>query len=288
MHDFSIYKESLMELGGARSKISIIDDNDNNIMLKLQEDNTYFYISEYIAYKLANNLKIPCQEVSLGIYNGIRCSAIKLFTSMYETVHSYVEMHSSSLDSEDHASEYIEDEKQYTLLNIKHVLETYKNLSIPVKERLDAFQDMCIFDALMGNFDRHWGNWGYYGRPKNYKITPLFDNGSSLYPSRNMDETMKCLSDDKYLTSKILKYPTSPIRITINKKTNYVDLINEVVNIFGKERLLKFSQDYVKIDLDKLFDDKDLMEHISDIDVIFYKKVIQMRFDLIIRGVLNV
>ena len=46
------------------------------------------------------------------------------------------------------------------------------------------FWEMFAVDALLGNFDRHNGNWGFLYDPKEKKreIAPVYDCGSCLLP----------------------------------------------------------------------------------------------------------
>lgn len=48
-----------------------------------------------------------------------------------------------------------------------------------------SYCERFIGDALVGNFDRHMGNWGYITDTKNQTIypAPIYDNGSTLFPA---------------------------------------------------------------------------------------------------------
>ncbi|MFT8318824.1 MAG: HipA domain-containing protein [Sporolactobacillus sp.] len=60
----------------------------------------------------------------------------------------------------------------YTLDNIIACLKPYR-LDIKVVP-------MILFDALIGNQDRHCDNWGIIREDNSCSFSPLFDNGSSL------------------------------------------------------------------------------------------------------------
>jgi hypothetical protein len=66
----------------------------------------------------------------------------------------------------------------------------------------DGWADACLFDALIGNTDRHQDNWGclHSGRPGAQRITfaPLFDNGTSLGHERFVDR-IAGWKDENYL-----------------------------------------------------------------------------------------
>lgn len=63
--------------------------------------------------------------------------------------------------------------------------------------------DALLFDALIGNTDRHQDNWGFIITPKGNHLAPLFDNGTSLgherFPCRVKEWT------DRQLNSYIAK-----------------------------------------------------------------------------------
>lgn len=53
------------------------------------------------------------------------------------------------------------------------------------------FWRMFVVDALLGNFDRHNGNWGFLVDPSdNWRasIAPVFDCGSCLLPQADRDD----------------------------------------------------------------------------------------------------
>ena len=56
--------------------------------------------------------------------------------------------------------------------------------AIDPKELEERFWDMFIVDALIGNWDRHNGNWGvlYDTVHDMVALAPVFDCGSCLYP----------------------------------------------------------------------------------------------------------
>lgn len=77
-------------------------------------------------------------------------------------------------------------------LLLKHVMEmSYGALMNTAKflkglgiEHYDAFVDMLVFDAVVYNTDRHYGNFGLLVDNKTNKpigFAPVFDNGLSLF-----------------------------------------------------------------------------------------------------------
>ena len=67
------------------------------------------------------------------------------------------------------------DSKNLAHYNIKRVLEIVEGNGI-----LPFFYDMCLFDFIIVNQDRHCENWGIIRINNSITPSPLYDNGSSL------------------------------------------------------------------------------------------------------------
>ena len=50
-------------------------------------------------------------------------------------------------------------------------------------------------DALIGNTDRHFGNWGFIKKDDIISFAPVYDCGSSLHPLLSENEQIKLMSD---------------------------------------------------------------------------------------------
>jgi HipA-like C-terminal domain len=71
-------------------------------------------------------------------------------------------------------------------------MRAISGIGSPVKNWRQWWVDALLFDALIGNTDRHQDNWGLIFRPRPDKIdlcrmSPLFDNGTSLGHERFVD-----------------------------------------------------------------------------------------------------
>ena len=83
---------------------------------------------------------------------------------------------------------------------IKEILSTDPDLQM----NPDLWNDYCqrfIGDAFVGNFDRHMGNWGYLVSRTNPDEpptpAPIYDNGSTLFPSLSSKAMTDVLSTKK-------------------------------------------------------------------------------------------
>ncbi len=142
------------------------------------------------------------------------------------------------------------------------------------------FWTLYIVDAIIGNFDRHGGNWGFIKENNIYTLAPIFDNGSCLYPNLTDDaEMLKIIENNEETDMRIFKYPTSQILLN-NKKSSYFDVISSLKFPECNEALKRV---YLKFDLEKVFKIVDETNYISEIQGKFYKHMIKERFNKIIK-----
>jgi hypothetical protein len=66
------------------------------------------------------------------------------------------------------------------------------------------FTKMLLFDLLIGNGDRHQDNWALLWNLSGFKISPLYDNGSSFMFS-NLDSNLNIEKLGKYLKNTVSK-----------------------------------------------------------------------------------
>lgn len=273
--DFSNYRLSGINYGGSEKKLGILI-NDKRYMLKFQK-NTVFgkrnnHLSEYIGSKIFELIGLPVQKVYLGTYKNEQVVACKDFINEYEQFVPFNDIGESSIDVDFFKN-------QYTYENIMYMLEENKKIT-NVLETISMFWDMYIVDAFIGNFDRHGNNWGFIKFNNNYKIAPIFDNGSCLYPQMTDENQMQLIINSIEETDKrIYHYPTSQIKIE-NQKSSYYDVIYSTRYEECNKALKRV---YNKIEIDKIYSIVDDIENISDIHKKFYKHMIKERYEKILK-----
>lgn len=155
------------------------------------------------------------------------------------------------------------------------VLEENSHL-INVKETKDKFWDMFIIDSLIGNTDRHNGNWGFLlnKETKELNFSPIYDCGSSLNPMLD-DEEMKNITSTELKNLAINCY--SCLREN-NNKINYMSFIKEMKNIDCNNALKRV---FNNIDIIKINNFIDNIECISNYRKDFYKNIINIRYNIL-------
>ena len=123
--------------------------------------------SEFYASQIAEAMGINAIPYGLSKWKGVLCSTCELFT--------------------DKDTAYVPVGRIVTKGGMKAVQKYYEQLG---PEFEDALRDMILFDALICNTDRHFGNFGFLVDNRANKIVapaPLFDHGNSLFNLAGMD-----------------------------------------------------------------------------------------------------
>lgn len=272
--DFSNYPLSNIRYGGSERKLGILI-NGEPYMLKFQKITQFGkrnnHLSEYLGSHIFELLGFNVHQTYLGSYKNEAVVACKDFVCKgYEFV-PFNDVGESTIETD-------KEKYQYSYNDIILLLEKNKKIT-SIEETVSVFFDMFIVDALIGNFDRHGANWGFLKKDNKYSLAPIFDNGSSLFPQLvNEDEMKLILSDEDELNERVYKFPTSQIKLN-DKKSSYFEVISSLKFNEINKSLLNI---YPKIDLEKinaLFDSL----NISNIHKQFYKRMIEERFNKIIK-----
>lgn len=232
-------------------------------------------VSEYIGSHIFESVGIPTQETLLGLYTNKGKTKIvvacKDFTSPGIVIQDFASLKNQMVDSE--RSGY------GTELN--DIVDTiYTQTAIDSKQLSERFWDMFIVDALIGNWDRHNGNWGflYNTQDDTLSLAPVFDCGSCLYPQADEELMENILLNKDELDFRIFEIPTSAIKID-NKKIKYFDFISSLENDECNKAL---SRIVPKIDMNKIKQIIDDTPFISEVQRTFYYTMIAERKERIL------
>lgn len=232
-------------------------------------------ISEHIGSTVFNMLGITAQQTLLGLFtvNGkekVVCACLD-FTSGGKILYDFCSIKNTVIDSE-HGG---------TGTQLTDILESIEKQQFLNPEKLlEHFWNVFIVDALLGNFDRHNGNWGflYDCASDTAELAPIFDCGSCLLPQADETVMIKVLNDENELNSRIFRFPTSAIKLG-DSKINYYDFLlsgqNNDCNA-AVERIVP------RINIEQIENFIDEVPYISDLQKDFYKTYIGARYEKIL------
>ena len=277
MIDFTECIEELNNYKGSEKKKTLIYDNKKYLVKfpdPVREKNKNIsYInnafSEYVGSNIFRLVGFKTQNTILGkyVYNGkekIVC-ACEDFTDENNVLYEFENLALST-----NPDKKIETE----LVDIIEVLEDAK-IMIP-NDAKEKFWDMFVIDSLIGNTDRHNGNWGFIlnNKTKDIKFSPIYDCGSCLNPMledkqiEELNETeMKNLATNCYSCIKENR-----------KKINYITYIKSKRNEECNKAICRIFNKINKNEINGFINE---IPYMSNIRKEFYKKIIKLRYDII-------
>ena len=238
-------------------------------------------IIEYMINKIGDVLGIKMNEVDLVKANGqIRFLSKYFLNPMEEKL-----VHGAEICSE-YLGDYEEGERIANDKGEARKVFTFEFINNAIRNvfphdfefLLNEFVKMLVFDAIVGNNDRHFYNWGVIQNVRNsnkrVNFAPLYDSARGLFWNFD-EENIKRYLDNYTSTNgkKVLNYIVSSkprVSIEYNKEANHLDLV---------EFLKRSNDTYFQIisELSNESKEKDVMNMLEkDIFIYFSKNRIEL------------
>ena len=279
MIDFTNAIEEFNNYKGSEKKKTLIYNNKKYLVKfpdPIREKNKNIsYInnafSEYIGSNVFKIVGFKTQNTVLGKYeyNGkekIVC-ACEDFTDSENVLYEF----------ENLALSVNPDKKIETELNdIMEVIEESKMIDSKITRQ--KFWDMFVIDSLIGNTDRHNGNWGFLLNKTTRKaeFSPIYDCGSCLNP---MLEEQEIEGFSKVELKNLVVNCYSCIKED-GKKINYMSFIKQKKNEECNNAIKRL---FANINIDEIKKFINNIECMSDVRKEFYKDIIGQRYEIIKR-----
>lgn len=278
MIDFTNAVEAFNHYKGSEKKKTLLYNNKKYLVKfpdPVREKNKNIsYInnafSEYVGSNIFKIAGFETQNTILGKYNyngkeKIVC-ACEDFT---DDEHLLYEFENLALST--NPDKKIETE----ISDIMEVLEESKKL-INVEETKEKFWNMFIIDAIIGNTDRHNGNWGFLLNKYTGKasFSPIYDCGSCLNPMIE-DESIEKINETEVKNLAINCYSCLKEN---GKKINYMSYIKQTNHKECHQSIVRM---FENIKIEKINDFIDEIEGMSETRKSFYKQLIGIRYNII-------
>lgn len=216
----------------------IVNPRDGQIGLfkDRKAEDTTDNISEKIASEIARVIGLPAAKVDLAIWENTRIGMISykvngksenLIEGLTYISNIYPEYNKDKLIDE-------ETGKYYSLEMILNSVNGFKL----IKDLLKIF----IFDFIIGNTDRHHSNWGVIQNEEGVRISPVYDNASSLCAYEKDEKIEKMINDKNWVSAQCNSKSKTIIRIDgSKKKITHYEFISYIKNNYYDE-----TKDFVK------------------------------------------
>jgi len=177
------------------------------------------------------------------------------------------------------ANETVDSDKKMrtTIEDVHYIIE--HNPMIEDKAGIkNRFWDMFVIDALIGNCDRHLGNWGVVVTAKNdIEFAPIYDCGSSLGALVD-EQNMKSNLQIPAKFSNAEKNVTSVYRFN-EKRVFYHEIFNNPP-LELEEALFRM---FPLIKMDEIFSLIEKTEMMTDVHKTYMKQALELRYREILR-----
>ncbi len=283
MIDFTEFPVRNKTYAGANgSKLSVIYEG-NLYMLKfpaapsINKGMSYANgcISEYLGCHIFDSVGIPVQETLLGTYtkNGKQkiVVACKDFTAGGLVLQDFASLKNTIIDSAHNGYG----------TELSDIVRTFEEQTAIDSEILsERFWDMFIVDALIGNWDRHNGNWGflYNSDTDGIALAPVYDCGSCLYPQADEEIMRSVIQDSAERDLRVFERPLSGIKIN-GQKINYFRFISSLENQDCNRALRRIVP---QIDMNKIIAIVNDTPYVSDLQKEFYVTMLRERKEKIL------
>ncbi len=278
MVDFTTAKEQFNIYKGSEKKKTLIY-HDKKYLVKFpdpvrQKNKNISYInnafSEYIGSNIFKLCGMKTQNTILGTYHydkkdKIVC-ACEDFTDSENSLYEFENLILST---------YPDKKIDTEIPDIMKVLEENNHI-IDSKKTKEYFWDMFIIDSLIGNTDRHNGNWGFLlnEKTKEVIVSPIYDCGSCLNPMLEDNEINTMDSKEQ----KNIVLNTYSCLKEDGKKINYISYIKEQKNKDCNEALLRIFPNIKIKEIEKFIEN---IESLSIIRKKFYKTILENRYKIL-------
>lgn len=277
MIDFTNAIEQFNNYKGSEKKKTLIHNNKKYLVkfpdpVREKNKNISYINNAYSEYIGSNIFKLSgfkTQNTLLGIYkykekDKIVC-ACEDFTDDNHVLYEFENLALST-----NPDKKIETE----LTDIIEVIE--ENKIIDTSNTKQKFWDMFIIDFLIGNTNRHNGNWDFLldKTTGKFEFSPIYDCGSCLNPMLD-DEAIGKIDANELKNLALNCY--SCLKINGNK-INYVSYLKQMKNKECNDAIKRL---FLNINMNEIKKFIDNIECISNIRKEFYKNILEQRYNIL-------
>ena len=204
------------------------------------------HYNELLAEKIAKRLGINCCSYYLGSYRGFVGNASALFKrENYQSMAEFLQ-------------EIYGRKQCYKRNNIISIRDAfYKEFNLATANKLtEELINIFLFDALIGNEDRHADNYGLIRDGKNVSFAPLFDNEKMLGNNSINDGWYALgIDQDDYKAKENLLYKF------LNNNYSYKIKLKEMLPVISEESIEEI---FLELEMDGINIKRDYKEIIKE------------------------
>ena len=234
--------------------------------------------SEHIGSRIFISCGIAAQETSLGYFTDKTSGKRKIVVGCKD----FTQNGGTLYEMDKLSNPIAPDEGQLgtTIENVNRIIDETE-LITDKKSIKDGFWDMFVVDALIGNKDRHFGNWGIIEKYGEVSLSPVFDCGSSLSALLEDSEMEELLETPGVL--KVEEYNIASVYNMNGQRIRYHEIFKNPPEGLAEAIL----RTVPKINMDEVCSIVDSIAYISDTRKEYLKQALSMRYEQILAPALK-
>ena len=229
--------------------------------------------SEWLGCHVFEHLGIPVQETLLGTFRGkLACACLDFVENRDDEVE--LVPFRALIDAE---ADYESGRRNVELSTLLETLDASPALE-PVRDAARRrFWETVVVDAVVGNYDRHPGNWGYLRERRGFdrpvvELAPVFDCGSTFVPVMSEAAMAGYLADPDRLRERVARTPRSNVERG-GRAMTYGELLSAPEARPGREILLGLAERVEALDVAEIARSSGAF---SEVQCMFYGKMVQL------------
>ncbi len=282
-------RDSFADYDGSDRKDGLISPDGQRYLIKYSErhtritdlDTSYVNnaVSEYVSSHILSIVGFSVHDTFLATKNQELLIACKNFCSESSKLIEFGRYLRKHYDSADVG-------RLPTLSQLNFILSSDEDLSPHEEEFQLIYWERFIGDALVGNFDRHMGNWGYMVSKNGVSTAPIYDNGSTLFPALSEKGMNEILQSEKELMKRVYLFPKAALLIN-GQKASYADLLMSGYNEYLSKAVLQ-TVPRIESKMPDVITFINEQDCLSDVRKSFYSTIVQKRFELLLKPSLEI
>ncbi len=175
---------------------------------------------EFICNQIASTLGIPVPPYYLLQFSGHHVFATKNFLNDYQTLN--------------HIYRYLKNGDEFDIETLLDIILSKTNSLADTY----TFVQVCLFDSLVGNHDRHGRNLGFITTPNQMRLSPIYDNPSQLGLESEDFLKMHWSPKGKVFT-KSSKEPLPKDYVDEFIRLGFEDAVEEFIKRINKDKIVR-------------------------------------------------
>ncbi len=215
--------------GGAGRKSGLIGPDGGRYMVKyskkqaprndLATSYVNHVVSEYISSHILGILGYPVHETAFGTLGGEAVVVCRNFVPPGGVLIEFEKFMRKHYESHD-IGRVLRIDQLYGIFENDPVLSAQSDIF------KTCYWERFVGDALVGNFDRHKGDFGYLiGEDDSVSASPVYDNGSTLYPGLSEQGMRDVLADPKEIMMRVRLFSKAALEMN-GKRAGCYDLMS--------------------------------------------------------------